>query len=99
MVIGVLNDIDEVMNEINMTPLVDVMLVPLVKFILTVPVLQHAVKVDLPRAGNAVVDARPQTLRVSVDAQGSYFWNETVIDDKELPRRPELEVAREPKSN
>ncbi len=96
MAFGTQDDTDEVMNEINMTPLVDVMLVLLIIFIITVPVMQHAVKVDLPRASNTVVDAKPQTVRVSVDAQGRYFWNEAAIDDQELPRRLRAEAAREP---
>ena len=50
MAFGTQDDTDEVMNEINMTPLVDVMLVLLIIFIITVPVMKHAVNVDLPRA-------------------------------------------------
>jgi biopolymer transport protein ExbD len=96
MAFGTQDETDEVMNEINMTPLVDVMLVLLIIFIITVPVMQHAVKVELPRASNVVSESKPQTVRLSVDAQGRYFWNETPIDDQELPRRLKLEAAREP---
>jgi biopolymer transport protein ExbD len=84
------------MNEINMTPFVDVMLVLLIIFIITVPVMQHSVNVDLPRATNVPQDAKPQTIRLSVDAQGQYFWNEAPIDEKELPRRLKVEAARDP---
>ena len=72
---------DEVMNEINMTPLVDVMLVLLIIFIITVPVMKHAVNIDLPRATNQAQDTKPQTLRLSVDADGQYFLNEQPISD------------------
>ena len=53
-------DDDEVMSEINMTPLVDVMLVLLIIFIITIPVINHAVKIDLPRATNQPNDTKPQ---------------------------------------
>ena len=96
MAFGTQDDTDEVMNEINMTPLVDVMLVLLIIFIITVPVMQHAVKVELPRASNVASDTKPQTVLVSVDAQGRYFWNEAPIGDQELPRRLQLEAAHEP---
>jgi biopolymer transport protein ExbD len=84
MAFGTQDDTDEVMNEINVTPMVDVMLVLLIIFIITVPVMKNAVKVDLPRASSQPLDAKPQTVRLSVDAQGDYFWNETRIDDKGL---------------
>jgi biopolymer transport protein ExbD len=99
MAFGTQDETDEVMNEINMTPLVDVMLVLLIIFIITVPVMKHAVNVELPRASNVVSETKPQTVRISVDAQGHYFWNETAIDDAELPRRLKLEAAREPQAD
>jgi biopolymer transport protein ExbD len=77
MAFGTQDDTDEVMNEINMTPLVDVMLVLLIIFIITVPVMKHAVNVDLPRATNQPQDTRPETIRLSVDAEGAYYWNES----------------------
>ena len=55
-------DSDDVMNEINMTPLVDVMLVLLIIFIITVPVMKHSVNVDLPRATNQPEDTKPATV-------------------------------------
>jgi biopolymer transport protein ExbD len=96
MAFGTQDDTDDVMNEINMTPFVDVMLVLLIIFIITVPVMQHSVNVDLPRATNVPQDAKPQTIRLSVDAQGQYFWNEAPVDEKELPRRLKVEAARDP---
>ena len=81
MAFGTTDDTDEVMNEINMTPLVDVMLVLLIIFIITVPVMKHAVNIDLPRATNQAQDPKPETIRLSVDAQGQYFWNEAPVSD------------------
>jgi biopolymer transport protein ExbD len=78
---GTLDESDEVMNEINMTPLVDVMLVLLIIFIITVPVMKHAVNIDLPRATNQPQDTKPQTIRLSVDEKGQYFWNELPASD------------------
>lgn len=86
MAFGTQDETDEVMNEINMTPLVDVMLVLLIIFIITVPVMKHSVEIDLPRASSQPQDARPQTVRLSVDAQGVYYWNESRIEDRDLLR-------------
>ncbi len=93
---GTQDDTDEVMNEINMTPLVDVMLVLLIIFIITVPVMKHAVNIDLPRATNQPQDAKPQTLRLSVDAAGQYFLNESVVDDAALALLLKAEAAKLP---
>ena len=64
---------DEVMSTINMTPMVDVMLVLLIVFIITVPVMKHAIHIDLPRATSQAQKTKPQTVLLSVDAQGSYY--------------------------
>jgi len=82
---------DDVMNEINMTPMVDIMLVLLIIFIITVPVMKHSVNIDLPRATNEAQNIKPETLRLSVDAQGAYFMNETRITDADLV--PQLKIA------
>lgn len=96
MAFGTQDEPDEVMNEINMTPLVDVMLVLLIIFIITVPVMKHAVNVDLPRATNQVQDVKPQTIRLSVDATGSYYWNESRVEDTSLPALLQAEAAKNP---
>jgi len=96
MAFGTQDDTDEVMNEINMTPLVDVMLVLLIIFMITVPVMKHAVEIDLPRATSQPQDSKPETIRLSVDAQGTYFWNETPIQDDELERQLQTAAARTP---
>ncbi|RYF13539.1 MAG: biopolymer transporter ExbD [Comamonadaceae bacterium] len=96
MAFGTQDETDEVMNEINMTPLVDVMLVLLIIFIITVPVMKHSVNVDLPRATSAPQDAKPDTIRLSVDEHGDYFWNEQRVSEQELLPRLEAEARREP---
>ena len=80
-------DDDEVMSEINMTPLVHVMLVLLIIFIITIPVINHAVKIDLPRATNQPNDSKPQSINVSIDAQGKVFWNQQEVDEATLDQR------------
>ena len=84
MAFGTQDETDEVMNEINMTPLVDVMLVLLIIFIITVPVMKQAININLPRANSQPMDAKPETIRLGVDAAGHYFWNEAPIDDRQL---------------
>ncbi len=96
MAFGTQDDTDEVMNEINMTPLVDVMLVLLIIFIITVPVMQHSVNIELPRASNAVQQSKPETLRLSVDATGNYFLGEAAVSDAELPARLQAAAAQTP---
>jgi biopolymer transport protein ExbD len=93
---GTQDDTDDVMNEINMTPLVDVMLVLLIIFIVTVPVMQHSVNIDLPRASSTPQEAKPETVRLSVDAQGTYFWNERTVSEADLPRLLQAEAAKNP---
>ena len=75
------------MADINVTPLVDVMLVLLIIFIITIPVINHAVKIDLPRATNQPNDSKPQSINVSIDAQGKVFWNQQEVDDATLDQR------------
>ena len=96
MAFGTQDESDEVMNEINMTPLVDVMLVLLIIFIITIPVMKHAVNIDLPRATNQPEDAKPQTVRLSVASDGSYYWNEAKIDDETMAQRLKEEGAKDP---
>jgi biopolymer transport protein ExbD len=90
----------EVMSEINMTPLVDVMLVLLIIFIITVPVMKHAVQLDLPKASSQVQNVKPETISLSIDAQGGYYWNQTRLADGALatmlaaasPKTPQPEM-------
>jgi biopolymer transport protein ExbD len=63
------------MHEINMTPLVDVLLVLLVVFMLTMPVIKQVIPINLPQASAHAVAAQTTPVRLSVDAEGEYFWN------------------------
>ena len=90
MAFGTQDDTDEVMNEINMTPFVDVMLVLLIIFI------KHAVNVDLPRASSQREDAKPETVRLAVQADGTYYWNESKVTDEALPGLLRTEAAKNP---
>jgi biopolymer transport protein ExbD len=96
MAFGTQDDTDEVMNEINMTPLVDVMLVLLIIFIITVPVMKHAVNIDLPRATNQPQDAKPQTIRLSIDEKGQYFWNEIPTSDEAVQQQLKAAAQQSP---
>lgn len=93
---GGLDDDADVMNEINMTPLVDVMLVLLIIFIITVPVLTHSVKVDLPRADNTPNELKPETVNLAVNADGHVYWNETQVTMEELELRLATEASKQP---
>jgi biopolymer transport protein ExbD len=93
---NIASDDDEVMNEINMTPMVDIMLVLLIIFIITIPVMKHAVNIDLPRASNEVQNIKPETVRLSVDASGQYFLNEAQVDDAALATQLQAAAAQQP---
>ncbi|SIO22890.1 biopolymer transport protein ExbD [Burkholderia sp. GAS332] len=67
------------MAEINMTPLIDVMLVLLVIFIITAPLFTHAIRLDLPKVAAAPARQTPQTIALSIDAAGKLYWNGKVI--------------------
>jgi biopolymer transport protein ExbD len=98
MAFGTQDNSDEVMNEINMTPLVDIMLVLLVIFIITIPVMQHAVHVELPRASNQANTAKPETIRLDVDASGAYFWNDASIQESDLAAKLAAAASAEPQA-
>lgn len=68
------------MAEINMTPLVDVMLVLLIVFMITLPVMQHAVKVELPIASSQKNLIEPESINLTISAKGQVFWNKSPID-------------------
>ncbi|MFZ9425246.1 MAG: ExbD/TolR family protein [Limnohabitans sp.] len=89
-------DDDAAMSEINMTPLVDVMLVLLIIFIITVPIMKHAVPVELPRASSQAPDPAVQSVRLTVDAQGDFYFNEARVSDEELDRLLREQAARQP---
>ena len=96
MAIGTQDDSDDMLAEINMIPFIDVMLVLLIIFIITVPVMKHAVNIDLPRATNQPQDAKPETVRLTVDALGAYYWNESKVADADLEGMLKAEAAKNP---
>jgi biopolymer transport protein ExbD len=96
MAFGTQDEPDEVMNEINMTPLVDVMLVLLIIFIITVPVMKHAVNIDLPRASSEREQTKPETIWFSIAADGGYWWNERRVADADLPALLASAAAQQP---
>ena len=75
------------MAEINMIPLIDVMLVLLVIFIITAPLLTHAVKLDLPKAASMPNVAKPDHIQLAIDAAGVLFWNGEQVDRAGLRAR------------
>ncbi|MFL9891071.1 biopolymer transporter ExbD [Paraburkholderia sp. RL17-383-BIF-A] len=83
------SDDDEsgLMSEINMTPLVDVMLVLLIIFLVTIPAMQHAVKIDLPQASSQPDNLKPAHLDVAVQADGSILWDGHAVADDVLRAR------------
>ncbi|RZI83611.1 MAG: biopolymer transporter ExbD [Rubrivivax sp.] len=75
------------LSEINMVPLIDVMLVLLVIFIVTAPLLSHSVKLELPKASAQVVSAKSAKIDFSIDADGVRFWNGTALTREEAAAR------------
>ena len=78
------SDSDEVFGEINVTPLVDVMLVLLVIFIITAPLLTHAVKIDLPQATSQPLPEQPEVISIAIDGVGTMYWNDKLIEKEAL---------------
>ena len=72
-------DEDEAISAINTTPLVDVMLVLLIIFLITVPVVRMTVPVDLPKERNEIRETKPENIVISVDSQARIYWNELYI--------------------
>jgi biopolymer transport protein ExbD len=70
---------DEVISTINTTPLVDIMLVLLIIFLITIPVVTTSIPVQLPKEVNEVRETKPENIVISVDASGAIYWNELRI--------------------
>lgn len=77
--------------DINTTPLVDVMLVMLIIFLVTIPVINKTVKVDLPKAANIPTVTKPENITVAIDRNGNVYWNEGLVPDR--ARLQDLVVA------
>jgi biopolymer transport protein ExbD len=88
MAMGSLSDSDDEFNpEINTTPLVDVMLVLLIIFIITIPVINQSVKIDLPRATSQPQELKPENINLDIDAKGQIYWNREAIDASQMAIR------------
>jgi len=74
---------DELVSTINTTPLVDVMLVLLIIFLITIPVVLHQVPLELPKERNQASQTKPENITISVNREGDVFWGNTLITDNE----------------
>lgn len=90
------NDDNEAMSEINTTPLVDVMLVLLIIFIVTAPLITNTVNVNLPSTKSAATVEKPSVINISLNEKGQLFLNNKSINQNDLPRL--LEEAKKNKS-
>ena len=84
------------MAEINMIPLIDVMLVLLVIFIVTAPLLTHAVKLDLPKAESQPNRTRADHIQLAITAQGALYWNGEAVDKAEMIGRMQTAARQQP---
>lgn len=82
--------------EVNMIPLIDVMLVLLVIALVTAPLLTHAVKIELPRAESVPVDAQPPRIALAIDAARRVYWNGEALDERALAERLRAAAAQRP---
>ncbi|MFT5934792.1 MAG: biopolymer transport protein ExbD [Hydrogenophaga sp.] len=96
MAMGTQDTEDQMLSEINMIPFIDVMLVLLIIFIITVPVINHAVSVELPRASNQKLLDKPQNVRLTVNAEGAYFWNDEAVADAVFEQRLQAVASQQP---
>jgi biopolymer transport protein ExbD len=75
---------DEINSTINTTPLVDIMLVLLIIFLITIPVVIKSVPITLPVATNIVTVTKPENITLAVDKDGNYYWNDAPVSNNEL---------------
>jgi biopolymer transport protein ExbD len=87
---------DEPMAAMNVVPLVDVMLVLLVIFIVTAPLLTHAVKIDLPKASSNVNITQPEHIEFGIREDGGLFWSGEAVTLEMLPQRFASEATKQP---
>jgi biopolymer transport protein ExbD len=81
--------------DINTTPLVDVMLVMLIIFLVTIPVINRTVKIDLPKAANIPTVTKPENITVAVDRNGNVYWNEGLVPDRAKLQELVISAARQ----
>ena len=82
--VGANKDDDDVMLDVNMTPLIDVMLVLLIMFIITIPIPNNAINIDLPNGAPPPTDEKPpEPVTLRIDPQGKIFWNDQAVENKQ----------------
>ncbi|MGH8250613.1 MAG: ExbD/TolR family protein, partial [Steroidobacteraceae bacterium] len=96
MAVSIKGDSADPMVEPNVIPLVDIMLVLLIIFIITIPVMTHAVKIDLPRDNPNPPTVPPEVVRIYVEFDGSVLWNGQPIDLATFPSYVAIENAKDP---
>jgi biopolymer transport protein ExbD len=90
-------DEEDTMSAINTTPLVDVMLVLLIVFMITIPVITHTVPVEMPNVENEATETRPENINLSVNKDGQIFWGQALLPSTDdLLERLKAEAVREP---
>jgi biopolymer transport protein ExbD len=88
---------DQLNNSINTTPLVDVMLVLLIIFLITIPVVTETIKLELPKERNLPTQTKPENIVIAVNRDGEVYWGkERMADTEVLVRRLKLEAVKEP---
>jgi biopolymer transport protein ExbD len=98
MAFGGFNDNNQAgpMADINVTPMVDVMLVLLVIFIITAPLFTHAIKLELPNAQSQAAPEKPETITLAINGEGKLFWNNAAITREELATRITTAAEKKP---
>jgi biopolymer transport protein ExbD len=85
------------LSDINTTPLVDVMLVLLIVFMITIPVITQTVPVDLPEVSNEATKTKPENINISVNKEGQVFWNQSLVpNNDDLLKRLETVATMKP---
>jgi biopolymer transport protein ExbD len=96
MAVAVGGDSSDPMVEPNVIPLVDIMLVLLIIFIITIPVMTNAVKIDLPKEVNQPTVTKPENINLSVDFDGTIYWNEAMVSRETLLNYVLQEAVKDP---
>ena len=96
MTVGLEEAEDEVVSTINTTPLVDVMLVLLIIFLITIPVVIASTPVEIPKERNQPTQTKPENINIVVAKDGDVFWNNELVDDRKLLARLKDVAVRTP---
>ena len=96
MSVGPAQEEDAVNSTINTTPLVDVMLVLLIIFLITIPVVTKTIELELPIISNEATQTKPENIIIAVDRDGNVFWNNQFVDDAQLFARLKEVAVKKP---